>query len=98
MARLRVSHARPLNRVLQKGVHGPPNAALGKNPRVGTAIELEGVRRDFGERIALGGVTVEVDSGETMVVLGPNGAGKTTLLRILATLLRPTAGAARVLG
>jgi heme exporter protein A len=60
-------------------------------------IELEGVRRDYGERIALREVTVELDAGETMVVLGPNGAGKTTLLRILATLLRPSAGAARVL-
>jgi len=64
---------------------------------VSRAIELEGVRRDYGERIALREVTVELDAGETMVVLGPNGAGKTTLLRILATLLRPTAGAARVL-
>jgi heme exporter protein A len=84
--------------VLQKGVHGAANAALGENPRVSTVIELEGVRRDYGERIALREVTVELDAGETMVVLGPNGAGKTTLLRILATLLRPTAGAARVLG
>ena len=62
------------------------------------AIELEGLRRDYGERIALREVTVELAVGETMVVLGPNGAGKTTLLRILATLLRPTAGIARVLG
>jgi heme exporter protein A len=84
--------------VLQKGVHGAANSALGENPRVSTVIELEGVRRDYGERIALREVTVELDAGETMVVLGPNGAGKTTLLRILATLLRPTAGAARVLG
>jgi heme exporter protein A len=65
---------------------------------VSTAIELEGTRRDYGERIALREVTVELGAGETMVVLGPNGSGKTTLLRILATLLRPTAGTARVLG
>jgi heme exporter protein A len=84
--------------VLQEGVHGAANPALGENPRVSTAIELEGTRRDYGARIALPAVTVELGAGETMVVLGPNGSGKTTLLRILATLLRPTAGAARVLG
>jgi heme exporter protein A len=84
--------------VLQKGALGTANAALSENRRVSRAIELEGVRRDYGERIALREVTVELETGETMVVLGPNGAGKTTLLRILATLLRPTAGAARVLG
>ena len=63
-----------------------------------TAIELRGLRRDFGERVALPGVSLELAAGETLLVLGPNGAGKTTLLRVLATLLRPSGGAARVLG
>jgi heme exporter protein A len=63
-----------------------------------TVIELRGLRRDFGDRIALGGVDLSLAAGETLVVLGPNGAGKTTLLRVLATLLRPSAGEARVLG
>ena len=62
------------------------------------AIVLAGLRRDFGERTALGAVALQVPAGETLVVLGPNGAGKTTLLRILATLLRPSAGEATVLG
>jgi heme exporter protein A len=62
------------------------------------AIALTGLRRDFGERAALDGVGVELGSGESLVVLGPNGAGKTTLLRILASLLRPSAGEVRVLG
>jgi heme exporter protein A len=62
------------------------------------ALSLSGLRRDFGERTALEGVTVEIAAGETLLVLGPNGAGKTTLLRILATLLRPGGGQARVLG
>jgi heme exporter protein A len=62
------------------------------------AIELRGLRRDFGERRALDGVDLSLGAGETLVVLGPNGAGKTTLLRILATLLRPSGGEARVLG
>jgi heme exporter protein A len=62
------------------------------------AIELEGLARHYGERVALRGVTVSVPSGSTLVVFGPNGAGKSTLLRILATLLSPHAGTARVLG
>ena len=62
------------------------------------AIELDGVVRRYGERVALAGVTVSVPRGATLAVLGANGAGKTTLLRVLAALLRPHGGAARVLG
>jgi heme exporter protein A len=65
---------------------------------VSTAIELRGLRREFGERAALEGVDLTLAGGETLLVLGPNGSGKTTLLRILATLLRPSGGEARVLG
>jgi ABC-type multidrug transport system ATPase subunit len=62
------------------------------------ALALEGVGRRYGEREALSGVTLELAPGQTLGVFGPNGAGKTTLLRVLATLLRPHSGAARVLG
>jgi heme exporter protein A len=62
------------------------------------AIELADVGRAYGERIALTGVTLGLDTGQTLAVFGSNGAGKTTLLRILATLLRPHRGAVRVLG
>ena len=62
------------------------------------ALSLAGLRRDYGERVALAGVTLELAAGESLVVLGPNGSGKTTLLRVLATLLRPSGGSARVLG
>jgi heme exporter protein A len=62
------------------------------------AIELEGLTRRFGDREALADVTLSLEAGRTLVIFGPNGAGKTTLLRVLATLLRPHAGTARVLG
>jgi heme exporter protein A len=65
---------------------------------VTTVIELDGVGRAYGERAALAGVTLTLEAGQTLVVFGPNGAGKSTLLRVLATLLRPTVGAARVFG
>jgi heme exporter protein A len=61
------------------------------------AIELEGLTRRYGDREALSDVSLVLDPGRTLVVFGPNGAGKTTLLRVLATLLRPHAGTARVL-
>jgi heme exporter protein A len=62
------------------------------------AIELDGLGRRFGERTALRDVTLTLPAGATLVVLGPNGAGKSTLLRVLAGLLRPHAGSAKVLG
>jgi len=62
------------------------------------AIELERLERRYGERVALGGVSVRVEEGQTLAVLGGNGAGKTTLLRVIAGLLRPHGGTARVLG
>jgi ABC-2 type transport system ATP-binding protein len=63
-----------------------------------TAIEIEGLRRTFGATNGLDGVSLTVPAGRVLGLLGPNGAGKTTLVRILATLLTPTAGTARVLG
>jgi heme exporter protein A len=65
---------------------------------VSAAIELAGLTRRHGEREALSDVSLSLEAGRTLVVFGPNGAGKTTLLRVLATLLRPHAGDARVLG
>ena len=61
-------------------------------------LELDGVERRYGERVALSGVTVRLEAGQTLAVLGSNGAGKTTFLRVLATLLRPHGGVVRVLG
>jgi len=61
-------------------------------------IELEGLERRYGDRVALEGITVAVPEGATLAVLGPNGAGKTTLLRVLAGLLRPHGGTVAVGG
>jgi ABC-2 type transport system ATP-binding protein len=62
------------------------------------AIRAEGVRHAFGDVRALDGLDLEVQAGTVFGLLGPNGAGKTTLVRVLATLLRPDAGRASVLG
>ena len=58
---------------------------------------MSGLRRDYGDRVALRDVSLTLPPGQTLVVLGPNGAGKTTLLRIVATLLRPSGGEVSVL-
>jgi heme exporter protein A len=62
------------------------------------AVSVGGLWREFGELPVLRDLTLTLHRGETLSVLGPNGAGKTTLLRVLATLLRPTAGEVSVLG
>jgi ABC-2 type transport system ATP-binding protein len=62
------------------------------------AIEASGLVKSFGETRAVDGVDLAVRRGAVYGVLGPNGAGKTTTIRMLATLLRPDEGDARVLG
>ncbi len=58
----------------------------------------EGLRREFGARVAVDDVSVRIEPGQIVCVLGPNGAGKTTTVRMCATLLTPTAGTVRVDG
>jgi len=62
------------------------------------AIEAHGLAKSFGETRAVDGVDLQVRSGSVYGVLGPNGAGKTTTIRMLATLILPDGGSARVLG
>ena len=76
----------------------PAAGTAGGAPGDTPVVELRDLGRAYGERVALTGVTLALAPGETLAVFGANGAGKTTLLRILATLLRPHRGEARVLG
>jgi ABC-2 type transport system ATP-binding protein len=62
------------------------------------AIEAEGLVKRFDETTAVDGVDLHVRRGAVYSVLGPNGAGKTTTIKVLATLLKPDGGRARVLG
>jgi len=62
------------------------------------AVVVEGLTKRFGETVAVREISLTVRSGELFGFIGPDGAGKTTLFRVLATLLLPDAGTARVLG
>ncbi len=62
------------------------------------AISVRGLRKSFGDVVALDGVDLGVPPGTVLGLLGPNGAGKTTAVRVLATLLKPDAGEASVAG
>lgn len=62
------------------------------------AIRAEGLVKTFGSLRAVDGIDLEVRQGEIFAILGPNGAGKTTLMRMLATLSRPDAGRAQIMG
>ncbi len=74
----------------------PPPATAQTDAR--PAIQATGLRKSFGDVIALDGVDLEVAPGTVLGLLGPNGAGKTTAVRVLTTLLKPDAGEARIHG
>src|SRR5881628_3624846 len=61
-------------------------------------IETRGLRKQFGDKIAVADLSLSVRQGEVFGFLGPNGAGKTTSLKMLLGLIPPTGGTGRVLG
>ncbi|MDQ6628209.1 MAG: ATP-binding cassette domain-containing protein, partial [Pseudomonadota bacterium] len=61
-------------------------------------IETVGVRKAYGDFVALDGVTLSVAAAETVAIVGPNGAGKTTLVNVLTGLLKPSDGVVRFKG
>ena len=64
----------------------------------GVAVRLLGVRKEFGDVVAVDGVDLEIANGEFFAMLGPSGSGKTTLLRMIAGFELPTAGTVELAG
>lgn len=58
----------------------------------GLAIEVNGLKKSFGNRLALRSIDLNIRQGESVVIFGPNGAGKTTLIKVLATIINPSSG------
>lgn len=61
-------------------------------------LSLQGLRKQFGQKVAVDDLWLDVPAGSMLGLLGPNGAGKTTTLAMTTGLLRPDAGSAQVLG
>jgi ABC-2 type transport system ATP-binding protein len=70
----------------------------GRGEIVDLAIQTSGLRRTFGDLVAVDGIDLAVPKGAFYGFLGPNGAGKSTTIKVLTGLLRPTAGSMRILG
>jgi ABC-2 type transport system ATP-binding protein len=66
--------------------------------RPGAAVELRGLTKRFGRLTAVEDVSLEIPAGQVFGLLGPNGAGKTTTIKMIAGLVTPTAGTARLTG
>ncbi len=65
---------------------------------VDSCLQVKNLRKDYGKKQALGGVTLTLEKGEIMGLVGPNGAGKTTLIKLITGLIHPTSGSIRIFG
>ncbi len=89
----------PLVRPVRGAVtHSPWFEPFDARPQADAAIEVRGLTKRYGDRVALDGIDLVVPRGTVFGLLGPNGAGKTTTVRVLTTTVRPDGGVARVLG
>src|SRR5512132_2994391 len=79
-------------------VESPTGGIAPASGTVEPAIELRGLRRDFGERTALPGISARLERGESLAVLGPRGSGTSPLRRILAGRSGASGGGVSVLG
>ncbi|MFW6175342.1 MAG: ABC transporter ATP-binding protein [Acidobacteriota bacterium] len=77
---------------------GPPSGEWPAESDSGPALETQGLVRTFGDFTAVDGIDLQVPPGSFYGFLGPNGAGKSTTIKCLTGLLRPSAGAIRILG
>src|SRR5256712_8045272 len=77
----------------------PPSAPQAEPPKQKKpALRIQGVRKSYGQVLAVAGVDLVVDEGEFFTLLGPSGSGKTTLLRLIAGFERPDAGRIELAG
>src|SRR4051794_38865084 len=74
------------------GVESAPAVAETANAAASAGIQLTGLRKTYGDVVALEGLDLEVRQGEFFTLLGPSGSGKTTTLRLIAGFERPDAG------
>ena len=79
-------------------VSNPPRRTGSELMASDSMIQAEGLKKRYGETVALAGIDLDVPAGAILGMLGPNGAGKTTAVRILTTLALPDGGHARVAG
>src|SRR5208337_3068308 len=77
-------------------IHRP--VATNSGDTAAAVIQIQGLRHQYGDRVALAGVSFDVRPAEIFGLLGPNGSGKTTTFRILSTLIVPTGGRALIMG
>jgi len=77
---------------------GPDERCPQQLVKKNTVIELQNLVKRFGDLVAVDGISLTVGRGEFFVVLGPNAAGKTTTIKMIAGLIKPTAGSVRVAG
>ena len=84
---------------LTTGAHRLPQAdPMTSEDTTDPVVRLTAVRKEYGDSVALDGVTLEIHAGEAVAVMGPSGSGKSTLLNMIAGLDRPTSGSVVVHG